>query len=142
MSLGRINQKTDELLRQRGIENSEARQLIGLHSALFLVGLVLYAGFGNLAHLAAYALGGCLSIGNFYLLAKIIPQVIGGQKGGTFVLLLGFYLRLLGTGFILFLAVAWLRMPIVSLLLGLSTVFLNILLWLGKFVLTHKHKEA
>jgi hypothetical protein len=55
---------------------------------------------------------------------------------------LGFYLRLLGTGFILFLAVAWLKMPIVSLLLGLSTVFLNILLWLGKFVLTHKHKEA
>ena len=142
MSLGKINQTADEVLRRRGIENPEVRHLIVLHSIIFLGGLILYACFGSLAHFGAYALGGCLSMGNFYLLAKIVPQVIGGQKGGTFVLLFGFYLRLLGTGLILFLAVAWLRMPIVSLLLGLSTVFLNIVIWLGKFILTHKHKEA
>ncbi len=137
-----MSQKANEFLLERGVGNSEVRHLIFLHFFIFLGGLGLYACIGDGPHFAAFALGGGLSFGNFYLLAKMVPQVIWAQKSGTFTLLFAFYLRLLGTGLILFLAVAWLKMPIVSLLLGLSTVFLNILIWLGKFILTNKHKEA
>ena len=142
MSLRRISTKTDEFLLARGIDHPEIRQLIAVHALLVLGGASLSALLGAAPHMLAFLLGGGLSFANFYLLARLIPNLVWAQKGGTFALLFGFYLRLLLTGLILFLAVAWLKMPVLSLLLGLSTVFLNILIWLGKFVLTHKHKEA
>ena len=142
MSLRRISATIDDSLYARGIVHPEIRLLIVVHLLLVLGGGSCYALFGAGSDLAAFLLGGGLSFGNFYLLARMVPNLVWAQKGGTFALLFGFYLRLLCIGLILFLAIAWLKMPVLSLLLGLSTVFLNILIWLGKFVLTHKHKEA
>lgn len=102
----------------------------------------MWLGLVGGVHFAAFGVGAALSFANFYTLARIVPHLVLSQSGGTFSLLFAFYLRLLLTGCVLFLCIAWLKFPVGSLLFGLSTVLLTILVWLGKFVLTHKHKEA
>ncbi|MCF8105249.1 MAG: ATP synthase subunit I [Desulfohalobiaceae bacterium] len=116
--------------------------MIRLHLMIILGLAAGWLGLAGGEHFAAFAVGAVLSFVNFYILARIIPHLVWGQSGGTFSLVFGFYLRLLLTGCVLFLCIAWLEFPVVSLLLGLSTVLLTILVWFAKFVLTHKHKEA
>lgn len=142
MNLEKIRKKTNDWLRQRGIRNPEVRWLVRLHLVIILSGSALFFALAGGVHFAAFGLGAVLSFVNFYILARIVPHLVWSQSGGTFSLLFGFYLRLLLTGCVLFLCIAWLKLPVVSLLLGLSTVLLTILVWFAKFVLTHKHKEA
>lgn len=142
MKLARIRKDTDDFLKQRGIDNPEVRWLLALHLLILVGGAALFLALWSGVHLAAYCVGGLLSFLNFYILARVVPRLVQSGSGGIFSLVFGFYLRLVLTGVVLFLSIAWLDFPVVSLLLGLSTVLLTIMAWFCKFVLTHKHKEA
>ncbi len=89
-----------------------------------------------------FTVGAALSLVNFYALAKIVQEVIFVGKGAAVTsLLTGFYLRLLLTGVVLFVMIGPLGSEIVPLLLGLSIVVVNILLF-GVAQVSKKFKEA
>jgi len=138
----KISQRVDSFLQGRGIDNPEVRWLVGFQMAVVFIGAAAMGAIGLFDRLPAFLVGAVLATVNFYVLAKMVPVLIFQQKGSVAALLLSFYFRLILTAVVLFLAVAWARLSVVVLLVGLSTVLVTISVWGGRFILTQKHKEA
>lgn len=116
--------------------------MVCFQAGLTVVCLGILFGLGLRERLAAFATGAALISFNFFVLARMVPQLLLEQKGGVFSLLCGFYLRLALTAVVLYLAIAWARFPVVFLLAGLSTILATFAAWSGRFLMSNKHKEA
>ncbi len=137
-----IRTKTNNFLRSQGIEHSEIQWMIKLY--IFLV-LVLTSIFGVMfapAMQIAYLIGALLTFLNFFVLARTVPKLIFVRKGAVFSLLTVYYLRLMFTALILFVAIAGVKLPVISLLIGLSTLLITFIIWFGKYLVKYKKKEA
>jgi hypothetical protein len=130
------------MVHRAGIDHPEIRWMVKFQYGLVPLAAALVLFSGHLEWTAPFLLGGLLATFNFTVLARIVPRLVFMRQGGVFSLLVSFYLRLIVTAGALFLAIAWARFSIPALLLGLSTVLISLTAWGGKFLLTHKHKEA
>ena len=137
-----LRKKSEAWLHQRGIVHPQAQWLVTfqvLLAVVLTVGLLLGGGirFG-----LGFGIGSLLVSINFFVLAKIVPQLIQVQQGNVFALLSSFYLRLFFAAIVLFLAIVPARLPPVAILAGLSTILVTIVVWIGKYIVTQQHKEA
>ncbi len=119
----------------------DIKWLIKTQFSVVILGGLIFLFFGKF-YLASFLVGALLVTFNFLILARKLPFLIKTQKGSVFSLLVSFYSRLLFTGVVLFFCIAVVKFPIFSLLIGLSTVIVTIMLWGLKFILLYKHKEA
>ncbi len=108
---------------------------------VIILGSLIFFFLGKF-YLASFLVGALLVTLNFLILARKLPFLIKTQKGSVFSLLVSFYFRLLFTGVVLFFCIAVVKFPVLSLLIGLSTVIITIMLWALRFILLYKHKEA
>ncbi len=137
-----LRKKSEAWLHRRGVVNPQSQWMVQFQT-LLAVGLtvgLLVIGWKQFG--VGFGIGAFLATMNFFVLAKIVPQLIQVQKGGVFALLTSFYLRLFGTAIVLFLAIVPLRLPPVAVLAGLSTILVTIVVWIGKYIVTQQHKEA
>lgn len=79
---------------------------------------------------------------NFLALAKIIQELVYLQKGGVGLNLFSFYGRLVLTAALFYALLVLKGSSVLFLLLGISTVVLNILLWGMSQILGKTSKEA
>ena len=79
---------------------------------------------------------------NFLALGKIVQELIFMQKGAVLIQLFSFYGRLVLTALAFYLLIAFTGASAIMLLLGMSTVVLNILLWGMAQFLGKTSKEA
>jgi len=89
-----------------------------------------------------YFAGVVLATVNFLALARIIQELVYLRKGAVSVQLFSFYCRLIITAGVLFLLISYAKSSVPALLVGLSTVLINILLWGMSQLLGKKSKEA
>lgn len=89
-----------------------------------------------------YFAGVVLATVNFLALARIIQELVCLHKGAVSVQLFSFYCRLIITAGVLFLLISYAKSSVPALLVGLSTVLINILLWGMSQLLGKKSKEA
>ncbi len=123
--------------------SEDIKWLIRVQVLVGILGSVFF-GFIDFLSFSSYLIGALLSFFNFLVLARRIPVLIKMSKGSVFFLLVSFYFRLLFTALVLFICIAVIRLPVYSLLLGLSTVVITVFLWMGKFIFItyYKQKEA
>ncbi len=88
------------------------------------------------------AVGVLLGTMNFLALGKIVQELISMQKGAVLIQLFSFYGRLVLTALAFYLLIAFTGASAIMLLLGMSTVVLNILLWGMAQFLGKTSKEA
>ncbi len=88
------------------------------------------------------AVGVLLGTMNFLALGKIVQELIFMQKGAVLIQLFSFYGRLVLTALAFYLLIAFTGASAIMLLLGMSTVVLNILLWGMAQFLGKTSKEA
>ncbi len=88
------------------------------------------------------AVGVLLVTMNFLALGKIVQELISMQKGAVLIQLFSFYGRLVLTALAFYLLIAFTGASAIMLLLGMSTVVLNILLWGMAQFLGKTSKEA
>ena len=88
------------------------------------------------------AVGVLLGTMNFLALSKIVQELIFMQKGAVLIQLFSFYGRLVLTALAFYLLIAFTGASAIMLLLGMSTVVLNILLWGMAQFLGKTSKEA
>ena len=132
--------RIDRWLYRRGFREKQVRMLLRRHLYLATVTIPL-SWLVSPDWGVSFTVGAILSVFNFYALARIVQEVVFVPKGGVTSLLVGFYMRLLLTGVVLFVMIGPLRSEIVPLLLGLSIVVLNIFLF-GAAQVSKKLKEA
>ena len=79
---------------------------------------------------------------NFLALAKVIQELVYLQRGAIGINLFSFYGRMMLTAFLFYVLIALKKASVVALLLGVSTVLINILLWGTVYFLGKTSKEA
>ncbi|MFW6323674.1 MAG: ATP synthase subunit I [Desulfovibrionales bacterium] len=130
-----IDRRIESGLYRKGFENPVMRKLVRLQLYLGVVGsaaaMIVSPGEWGPAFLA----GAVLATLNFYSLARLIQQLVFVRKGAVLVLLISFYGRLILTGVLLFVLIAWVHASAMGLLAGLTTVVVTILMWGVLFVL-------
>lgn len=138
----KIETAVNNFLRSQGIEHKEIQWLIKVYVLLVIfITSVIGSSFAQ-DELVAYLLGALLTFFNFFVLARTVPKLIFIRKGAVFNLLIVYYLRLLFTALILFIAIAGVKLPVISLLIGLSTFLITFIIWFGKYLAKYKNKEA
>ncbi len=139
----RLIQRLDKALYRRGFRLEAVRQLVRNQILLAAVsGLVFAAATGFSKTSLGFLAGAGIITLNFYALARVAPGLVHLAKGATAPLLVQFYGRLILTGALLFMLIAWLHVSVVALLAGLSTVVVNALLWATLFSIGRNAKEA
>jgi len=134
-----MRKKIERFLYARGFHVPEIRKM-ALYQIYFLCAALPAAAFGwKGLDLATGALLGTL---NFLALAKLIQELVYLQKGAVLVQMLSFYGRLLLTALAFYVLIVHLGSSGVWLLLGFSTVLINILLWGMSQFLGKTSKEA
>lgn len=88
------------------------------------------------------AVGVLLGTVNFLALGKIVQELVSMQKGAVLIQLFSFYGRLVLTALAFYLLIVFTGASAVMLLLGMSTVVINILLWGMAQFLGKTFKEA
>ena len=91
---------------------------------------------------ADFAAGVLLGTINFLALARVIQELVYVQKGAVAVQMFSFYGRLALTALAIYVLVVMLGSSAVWLLIGFSTVLINILLWGMSQFLGKTSKEA
>lgn len=86
--------------------------------------------------------GVVLSTVNFLALAKVIQELVFLQRGAIGLNLFSFYGRMIVTALAFYLLIVFKEASVVALLLGFSTVLINILLWGMTHFLGKTSKEA
>lgn len=89
-----------------------------------------------------FMLGTLLGSINFLALAKVVQELVFLQKNAILVQLFSFYGRLILTAVAFYLLIVFTNASVIALLLGISTVVLNILLWGVTQFLGKTSKEA
>lgn len=86
------------------------------------------------------AFGAVIITFNFIALAKFAQHIVSFQydRRLLFKMLFRFYGRLLLTGIVLFILLAWMKVSVVALLIGLSTVPAVIVVWGGTRIVEQK----
>ncbi|MBS3780345.1 MAG: ATP synthase subunit I [Desulfovermiculus sp.] len=140
--MNRLREKSKGWLRARGIDHPGTQWLVMFQAGLAGLGTAFLVASGLWNGAAAFGTGALLATGNFYFLAKLVPRLIGQEKGGVCTLLCGFYLRLLGTVLALFLVIVTAGLSPIGVVAGLSTIIVTFVVWTGKYIVTQQHKEA
>jgi hypothetical protein len=89
-----------------------------------------------------FILGVLLGSINFLVLARVVQELVFLQKSAVFVQLFSFYGRLILTAVAFYLLIVFAEASVIALLLGISTVLFNILLWGVTQFLGKTSKEA
>ncbi|MDZ7760925.1 MAG: ATP synthase subunit I [Desulfovermiculus sp.] len=140
--MSRLRKKSEAWLQARGIDHPATQWLVLFQAGFAGLGTSLLVASGFFVGAAAFGTGALLATVNFYFLAKLVPRLIGQQKGGVCTLLCGFYLRLLGTVLVLFLIIVIAGLSPIGVVAGLSTLIVTCVVWTGKYIVTQQHKEA
>ena len=92
----------------------------------------------------AFAAGASIVTLNFYWMAGFVRQITRFTYDRMLLagLLVRFYGRLVLTGILLFVLILWLKVPVIPLLMGLSTVVATIVIWGATRMVEQKAKEA
>ena len=139
----RMIQRLDKALYRRGFRLEAVRQLV--RNQILLAGLsalVFAAASGFSKSSLAFLAGAAIVTLNFYALARVVPGLVHLVQGAAAPLLFQFYGRLILTGVLLYLLIAWLHVSVIALLAGLSTVVVNALLWATISSIGRNVKEA
>jgi len=139
--LDRINKRTEAFLHGRGLVLHQVRIMVRNQVYLSILGTVIFLIFFYGPLLTGFVTGAVLGTFNFYFLAKLIQELVHVKKGAVTPLLFSFYIRLGLTGLILYVAIVYWNANIFSLLIGLSVVLLNVLIF-GATLVGQKLKEA
>jgi hypothetical protein len=131
--------KIEQYLYRKGFHVPEVRTLAS-QQVVLLIYSILALSFGRLG--ADYFSGVVLGTVNFLALARIIQELVYLRKGAVPVQLFSFYGRLILTAGVLFVLIVYAGSSVSALLIGLSTVLINILLWGISQRLGKKSKEA
>ncbi len=137
--LQRIQKTIERWLYARGFHVPEVRKM-ALYQICILLGSlpVLMLGDTGLDFIAGVVLGSM----NFLAMGKVIQEVVYLQKGAVAVQLFSFYGRLVLTALALYLLIVVKGASVPWVLLGVSTVLINILLWGMSQFLGKTSKEA
>ena len=137
--LQRIQKTIERWLYARGFHVPEVRKM-ALYQICILLGSLpaLMLGDTGLDFIAGVVLGSM----NFLAMGKVIQEVVYLQKGAVAVQLFSFYGRLVLTALALYLLIVVKGASVPWLLLGVSTVLINILLWGMSQFLGKTSKEA
>ena len=137
--LQRIQKTIERWLYVRGFHVPEVRKM-ALYQICILLGSLpaLMLGDTGLDFIAGVVLGSM----NFLAMGKVIQEVVYLQKGAVAVQLFSFYGRLVLTALALYLLIVVKGASVPWLLLGVSTVLVNILLWGMSQFLGKTSKEA
>lgn len=131
--------KIEQYLYRKGFHVPEVRTMASQQVVLLLCSVIALP-FGRLG--VDYFSGVVLGTVNFLALARIIQELIYLRKGAVPVQLFSFYGRLILTAGVLFVLIVYAKASVSALLVGLSTVLVNILLWGISQRLGKKSKEA
>ncbi len=116
----------ERVLYRLGYFVPEVRRMVALQVVIVFLSL-------GLIPLGVWArdlsIGAVLGGLNFFALARVIQELVFLRRGAIVALLLGFYIRLFLTAAALYVLIVMWQISVVMLVLGLSTVVLNILLW-------------
>ena len=135
----KIQKKIERVLYARGFHVPEVRKM-ALHQILILIGAMLALGFGRSG--VDFAAGVLLGTINFLAMARLIQELVYLQKGAVAVQMFSFYGRLVLTAIAFYVLIALNGASVVWLLMGFSTVLINILLWGMSQFLGKTSKEA
>lgn len=136
-----MNKKIEAFLYGRGLVLHQVRVLVRNQIYLSVLGAVLVLIFFSGSVITGFVTGALLGTFNFYFLAKLIQELVHIKKGAVTPLLFSFYVRLGLTGLILFVSIVYWNANVFSLLIGLSVVLLNVLIF-GATLVGQKLKEA
>ncbi len=139
--LGRTNRKVEVFLNNRGLIIPKVRVLVRNQIYLSILGMLIFWIFFSGSVLIGFVTGAVLGTFNFYFLAKLIQELVHIKKGAVTPLLFSFYIRLGLTALVLFFSIVYWKANIYSLLIGLSVVLLNVLIF-GATLVGQKVKEA
>jgi len=135
----KILKKIERILYARGFHVPEVRKM-ALHQVLILLGSLVALAFG--APGQDFVAGVLLGTINFLALARLIQELVYLQKGAVAVQTFSFYGRLILTALAFYGLIVVNGASVVYLLLGFSTVLINILLWGMSQFLGKTSKEA
>lgn len=135
----KLNRKIEKYLYKKNFKVEGVRKLVRNQIYLTFLGIVGILPFPEWR--LDFSIGALLGLFNFYFLAKLIQELVFLKKGAITALLFQFYLRLFLTGLVLFWAIVYLKVDIIALLVGLSIVLINIILF-GLILVGEKFKEA
>jgi hypothetical protein len=137
--LAPMRKKIERFLYARGFHVPEVRKM-ALHQIYFLCGAIPAMAFGwKGVDLVTGVLLGTL---NFLALGKLIQELVYLQKSAVIVQIFSFYGRLLLTTLAFYVLIVHVGSSGVWLLMGFSTVLINILLWGMSQFLGKTSKEA
>ncbi len=132
----------DRYLYRHGFRVEAVRELVRNQILLTLALLLLLPAALVVSWPLDLLAGGLIGTLNFYALAKVIQGLIFLRQGSVPLLLFGFYARLGLTGVALYILIVWGRSSVVALLVGLSMVLVNIVVYGTKCFVGQKLKEA
>lgn len=126
----RMMRALDRFLLKRGFEHPDVRAL--MRSQLMVattssLALLVMGAFSVWS--LAFAAGAAIVTLNFWALARVVQQLVFVKSGAVLTLLLIFYGKLILSGIALYLLIGVWQVPVWSLVLGLSTVVVNITAW-------------
>lgn len=134
-----LHARIERQLYQRGFHVPDVRKLASQQVMIFfLSALALFFGRPGMDYFA----GVVLATLNFLALARVIQELVYLRKGAITVQLFSFYGRLILTAVVLFALIVYARSSVPALVVGLSTVLINILLWGISQFMGKKSKEA
>ncbi|MBU4526209.1 MAG: ATP synthase subunit I [Desulfomicrobium sp.] len=134
-----MRKKIERFLYARGFHVPEVRKM-ALHQVYFLCGALPAVAFGRGG--VDLVTGVLLGTLNFLALGKLIQELVYLQKSAVIVQIFSFYGRLLLTALAFYVLIVHMGSSGVWLLLGFSTVLINILLWGMSQFLGKTSKEA
>ena len=125
-------QRTEQWLYTRGFSAPLVRHL--LRTQVVLAGGSLILGVALAVFTLwplMFSIGAAIALYNFWFIARFVQANICEQYSPLMALRLagGFSFRLLATGCVLFALIVWLRVPVVPLLAGLTSLVAGIALW-------------
>lgn len=134
-----IRQRIERWLYAKGFHVPEVRKM-ALSQVCILLLSVPCAVAGSLGF--DFAIGVFLCTINFLALAKLLQELVYLQKGSVGINLFSFYARMVLTAFAFYVLIVFKQASVIALLLGFSTVLINILLWGMTHFLGKTSKEA
>lgn len=131
--------KIEKWLYHRGFQVPEVRRLAANQICITMISiLTMFFGAAGVDFFLGVFLGSI----NFLALAKVIQELVYLQKGAVGINLLSFYGRLIFTAIFFYVLIVIKEASVIALLLGVSTVLVNILLWGLVHCLGKTSKEA
>ena len=136
-----MNSLVENFLYKRGFVLPRVRFLVRNQLYLSLLGILVFIIFFPVSWIVGFGIGALLGSLNFYFLAKLAQELVHIPKGAATPLLFSFYVRLILTGLVLYLARVYWNANVFALFMGLSVILLNVLIF-GITLVGQKFKEA